>query len=145
MQVVMFIYVTCHQALAKSLKMTKELMTSLGLDSVNWVDELRLIGLSCLLTAIIVKSIHLIGERSARYPAITSAVDSFASCFYKPPPHLRRAPTDRLRRQHSTLPCPEVPQTEILSLAPATGLDIKIDLLTTPKLIDRENSTQTLS
>ncbi|KAI2618187.1 hypothetical protein GGR54DRAFT_606387 [Hypoxylon sp. NC1633] len=86
---------TYHQALSKALQLARGTVKALGLDTVDWVHELQLIGCACLLAAIILISVQLISavsERLACYPAVASVTNSFTSYFYQPSPRLRRRP-----------------------------------------------------
>ncbi|KAI0885921.1 uncharacterized protein GGS22DRAFT_136010 [Annulohypoxylon maeteangense] len=65
-------------------------VASLKLDTMNWTEELRLIVCSCVLAAMIVKSISTISQRLHDYPACNFACNKSASYFYEPPKSLRR-------------------------------------------------------
>ncbi|KAI4862981.1 hypothetical protein F4820DRAFT_428602 [Hypoxylon rubiginosum] len=89
------------QVVSKTMELVRHLVVKCELNTVNWVEELRLIGCACVLAAIIVKSIRALSEKLSQYPSWTSAVDTLSSYFYQPPPHLRTGPIGENRRRPS--------------------------------------------
>ncbi|KAI1764206.1 hypothetical protein GGR53DRAFT_331135 [Hypoxylon sp. FL1150] len=87
------------KVVAKALRFIKHLAVKTELDTINWVEELRLIACACLLAAIIVISICALSSKLSRYSPWTSAVTKFTSYFYHPPRRLRRSPIGGRRRR----------------------------------------------
>ncbi|OTB10651.1 hypothetical protein K445DRAFT_322775 [Daldinia sp. EC12] len=80
--------------------LTMNLITGFGLNTIDWIREIKFITGACLLTTIIVISIMATSDRLAQSPIYNFAVDKFVSYFYKPSPRLRRGPIapSQLRR-----------------------------------------------
>ncbi|KAI6082361.1 hypothetical protein F4821DRAFT_215794 [Hypoxylon rubiginosum] len=80
------------QVVAKAREFIDHLVSKYEMNTINWAEELRLIGCACLLYAIIVISGCALSEKLSQYPIWNSAVNILSSYFYQPSPRLRRGP-----------------------------------------------------